>query len=308
MSVNNFRKNSKFQNDSKIFSLSGNLEPLKESLLKRGWTECKNIESPCQFVWTQKKYFNVESSNGISPTLVNRIQRRKLFDFTMKEGLKNCAEDYQNSVETPRTHIIEDAESKEIFLVDVTLTKSISFLKFLNSIDLRSALSASSSLCLIEFVNYAKNVIKLMENIKNHEDIDEDLSLNLPKHYLRMIPAILKNKKKFKLMENFEQDTLKSEIEKTLKSVEEIWPERRYDALESLWIIKPANGSCGKGIMLKNSEEEVLKIVKSKFNRKFIIQKYIGELVDGQQKFHNLILELYKYFYRATFPNSQYQI
>lgn len=62
-----------------------------------------------------------------------------------------------------------------------------------------------------------------------------------------------------------------------LDKLQTIWPFLHMDGLMNIWILKPVNSSQGVGIHMCRTLNYILNVVKNNPNRRYIIQKYIGE-------------------------------
>lgn len=54
----------------------------------------------------------------------------------------------------------------------------------------------------------------------------------------------------------------------------EMWPSRKYDGTENVWLLKPTNSSQGQGIVVTNNEKFIVDQLR-RHKKKFVIQKYI---------------------------------
>lgn len=286
------KTNSKLSKSSKVFAVFTKFEPIRKSLTDRGWTEngdkyYVNLSENSQgFIWNPRSYKISEGAG--TKVIVNRIKRTQHLDFTSKVGLKYCAENYQwnclgqgTNLFIPRSHFITDHDSLLNFLEDIKLTKSISFLKFLHTNrDFQSLFSDFGAISFLECVNFAIKVIKFHKKVKQNNVIDHKIPHPKSEKHFSTFDTIMIHNGKFKTINDIELFAeIKASIEDALVKVVKIWPERKYDGMKNLWIIKPIGGSCGQGISLMNKEEDILKVTKKRFSQNYIIQKYMGKLV-----------------------------
>lgn len=56
-------------------------------------------------------------------------------------------------------------------------------------------------------------------------------------------------------------------------------PQSRVDGMRNIWILKPGDKSLGRGIVLKNSLNDILHKVNqaAKEGMQYVVQKYIGK-------------------------------
>lgn len=65
----------------------------------------------------------------------------------------------------------------------------------------------------------------------------------------------------------------------TLKEMIQCRPESRGDGMRNVWILKPGDKSLGRGIVLKNSLNDILAKINQAAREcmQYVVQKYIGE-------------------------------
>jgi len=65
-----------------------------------------------------------------------------------------------------------------------------------------------------------------------------------------------------------------------LDQIESLRPDYRWDGSRNLWILKPGYQSRGIGIVIRSSLDEILQWTSNNQNKKYIVQKYIGEFTE----------------------------
>lgn len=309
----------KAKTEKKIFMFIGGYETVRQILLDRGWIEkiskseqlayippserlimsgmMKNL--PFYFIW-QPRNRPVQPLHvqNVMP-YVNSISRQRLLDFTTKDGLDNCAQNYHwyhvdgiTDLNYQRSHIMVDKATKDEFCEDFRRTALIGFLTFLNeSQDFLSFFKKSADLST-ECVEFAIQKLELLIRLDHHEDLDSsqllDLCIKFPKNqndFLINMRQVMNGTRKFKLESYYLVEMLKSQVFQCCELIKEHWPFVKYDGHNNLWIAKPIGQSSGTGVVVMNDETKILNLI-STSAKKFVVQKYIERpLIIHQRKF-----------------------
>ena len=298
--------------EKKIFTVIGGsqFDLLRFLLKSRGWIEKIvndgkknktkfNVESamvqdyPSYFVWLPRNHDDIEVRTEKS-SWISRIPKHPTYDFTRKDGLKRCQDEVQwhylkgiSDLNSPRTFTLHDQLGRQEFEQEFKFTSAMSFLTFLNfHKDFPSLFSERGSISN-DLIDCALLQINLMLKVKRHEDIDfsscncskcsQWFNAKLFKNFQEQAENVMKNGKLFKWQTNFSMEELKKKFQRTLLEVYHYWPQRVYDGYRNIWVLKPYEASCGKGICLMDNYQEILDLVADE-NYNFIAQKYIGEV------------------------------
>lgn len=298
----------------KIFTIISGYEPLRQSLLNRGWIEkipdlrlmlitptteryvlallLKN--RPVHFIW-QTHSKPVENNFNLTP-LINSIHREPIMDFTSKDGLNNIAKNFQwhhidglTNLNYQRSHVMLDKTSRDEFIEDFRRTAFSSFLIFLNNHlnDFDSLFTTEKNTILTECIEFSIQKIELLIMIENHDDLDTshlfDVCAKFPKHQKEMlnnIRQITNGTRKFQFHSEFLIEICKAQVKDCVEKMMNQWSHLKLDGCFNVWILKPIGQSSGFGVTVMNNEEKILREVQSLPSRTFIVQKYLGEFID----------------------------
>ncbi|XP_070496210.1 tubulin glycylase 3B-like [Chironomus tepperi] len=304
--------------EKKIFIIIGKYEAIRKGLIDRGWLE-KVLEnqmmyilpsserlliasflknSDYNFIW-QPKLRPIKTDEA-KKHIVNSIIRQRIYDFTTKDGLKNCVDSFPwNCISGvtelnyyPRTHILIDKSEKDDFFEDFRQIAFISFIKFLNSFENISELFSIAGSIPLESIDFAIQKIELLFKIEEHEDIDMsrifDACAKYPKDQrkvLNHIHQMINGNRKFILVDQsiIEQYTI--DIKSCAIEIEQRWPHLKYDGYTNTWIFKPIGSSSGNGIILENNVHRMREFLSTNAYKTFLIQKYIERpmLIHGKK-------------------------
>jgi hypothetical protein len=306
--------------ERKIFTVIGSgshYEVLRFLLKSRGWIEkvvdnsAKKVQRklnkndsiasmmvqqcPSNFVWLPRAYDGEKFIISCRHALCNRIVRSPTWDFTRKDGLKNCCDnshwhciDGISELKSPRTFLLNEYLGRIEFCDEFKFTSATSFLAFLNfSKDFSSHFSESGTISsdLIEFaLSYIEmalneNIDENIDSINNFKQRHKSLKLELSfEKHQEQFDLIIKccDGSKFKWNTKVSIEKLKHRIRRTMATIYCRWPDRIYDGHRNIWILKPCDGSCGKGIELMNNHHKILNHVEKHPECNYIVQKYIG--------------------------------
>lgn len=260
--------------------------------LKRADVESMMVQDqPCHFVWLPRRY--VDSDLNIHPSaLRNRISRHS-HDFTRKDGLKHCRDDSHwhfeegtSELSTPRAFTMHEPTSRVEFDAEFEFTSATSLLSLLSSIHDFSSMFSERGTVSSAVIEFALQHVEMVLHIRRHEDIDtinnslfdkrpRDSDSKRFEWFERQFDDIAKHRLKFKWSTEVPIERLKMRIHKTVAEVRRVWPERIYDGCRNVWVVKPYEGSCGRGVCLMDNRRQILDYVQH-HECNFIVQKYIG--------------------------------
>lgn len=304
-------------NGKKIFTIIGGYDILRQSLVGRGWIEkLLDIEvnrcvvneklisqagedydakrmvlshlvksSPTYFIW-QPKHFDGIPYNVNYP-FRNRINRMRTFDFTVKEGLHNLAENIQwhiiedlTELNYPRSYLLMDHYQREHFLNEFRRSLISCFLNYCN--DYFDIIFSKNGPVSSELIFNSLHRMEQYIKIKQDFYIDSDkMSHNMTFAELtKDIHYVVHLDKKIRYPEyydNVAMDKLKATIEATALEITANWPDSKYDGHNNIWILKPINRSRGIGVVLMRDVEKMFDHVIRHNENKYIVQKYVGK-------------------------------
>jgi tubulin monoglycylase TTLL3/8 len=296
----------KAKSEKKIFLILGRYDAIRRCLLLRNWlekvpddqlvyitpaTERLTIAMllkphPFHFTW-QPRNRPIRCNDSIKP-FINSIKRQNSLDFTAKDGLTNCASNFQwNFIENvtdlnyPRTFVLSDKQTKDEFAEEFRRTAFTSFISFLNTrINFDDFFSEKGDIST-ECIEFCIQKLELLLKINNHDDIDTsrvfDICAKFPRNQKKILlemKQIISGTKKFNLNNDVTVDNLKSQVKICATKILEKWPYLKYDGHKNIWILKPIGWSSGSGVVLMNDEEKIKNVVSSS-SISYVAQKYI---------------------------------
>jgi hypothetical protein len=305
-------------NNKRIFTIVGSFDIIRQSLIARGWiekvpeSESSKIvinekvisetatdydtlrlvlsqlvrSSPTYFIW-QPKHYDGFLVNVHHPYR-NRINRMRFFDFTLKEGLHNLAENIQwhiieglTELTYPRSFLLMDLYQRDYFLQEFRRSLITSFILFVH--ENFDSVFASDGTIPIEVVFNSLQRIEQYVKVKQHLTIDQDRMNNHStfNEISKQIELVVHEGKKIKMpsyIEGISLQKLKENVKIATAEIHVYWPDSIYDGHFNLWILKPINRSRGFGIVILRDVEKIFEHVVRHSENKYIIQKYIGEL------------------------------
>lgn len=302
-------------NSKKIFTVIGGFEVIKQSLMQRGWierlldfpsrkvtvdektiaqtSECFDMQrtvlsqlvrsSPIYFIW-QPKYFDGIPLN-ISYPFRNRVNRLRTFDFTLKEGLHNIAENIQwhiienvSELNYPRSYLLMDLYQRDYFLQEYRRTLITSFLVFLNDFEHLKDLFSDDGQISIELIYNCIQKVEYQIKVKQNVYIDSEKLINSVTftEMSKQIEQITTFRKRFRITDyGFSIDKLKTNIKIVVAEIHIYWPDSKYDGHKNIWILKPINKSRGYGVVLMKDPDKMFEHVQRHTENKYIVQKYV---------------------------------
>lgn len=244
---------------------------------------------PSFFIWQSKGQPDMFSE--VKP-FRNRVRRSKLLDFSTKVGLVGCAEqerwfreDGVCGMSYPRFYRLgaNSMEERTAFIEDYHQTQACCLLRYIKEhspadvIDLENGGVASST------IDFALNKVKSMIRQNQHYSIDDaHVKMQTPaeivenKTFMVESAKVLHMHHKFKVNERVMSE-YKRLATQYIDQVEGIRRDFRWDGCRNLWILKPGYQSRGIGIVIRSCLDDILQWTSNNQNRKYIVQKYIGE-------------------------------
>lgn len=227
-------------NSKKVFSIVGDFEIIRQSLLTRGWIEkildipaCKipidekmiretktDIgkarfvlsqlvkSSPIYFIWHPKNY---GIPLNINFPLRNRINRLRTSDFTLKEGLHNITENIQwhiieniSELNYPRSFLLMDLYQRDNFLHEFRRTMITSFIFFLNDCEKFESLFSEDAMIPVDLIYQSINALQLNIKLKQNLCIDLETtpSISTFNDLAKQIDLVVNQRKKIKYPEH----------------------------------------------------------------------------------------------------------
>ncbi|KAL7037484.1 hypothetical protein ACKWTF_009250 [Chironomus riparius] len=308
----------KAKSEKKIFIIMGRYEAIRKGLVDRGWLE-KVLDNQMMYIppsserlliasllrntdfnliWQPK--FRPIKTDEAKKHIVNSIFRQRIYDFTTKDGLKNCVDSFSwNCIEGvtelnyyPRTHILNDKASKDEFFEDYRQTAFIGFIKFLSSVEKFSELFSIAGNVPLESIDFTIQKIELLLKIDNHEDIDMsrifDACAKYPKDQRKILTYIhqmINGNRKFVLVDPLIIQQYLVDIKVCADEIEHRWPHLQYDGYNNTWIFKPLGNSSGNGIILENHFQRIREMLSINAYKTILVQKYIERpmLIHGKK-------------------------
>lgn len=297
--------------EKKVFTIIGGsqFDLLRLILKSRGWIE--NIENrnnnkktkvdieslmvqgqPSFFVWLPRNHHGITVST-VQSSWISRMSRQPAFDFTRKDGLKRCQDEirwhYQKGISdlnSPRTFTMHDYLGRQEFEKEFKFTSATGFLAFFNFHHDFSSLFSERGTMSRDSIDCALQHVESVLKFQRHEDIDTSADLCCNKFYdpfhakrfkqfQDQANDVMKNGKYIKWDTNLPIEKLRMKIQRTVAEVYHYWPQMMYDGYRNIWVVKPYEGSCGKGVCLMNDHCNILKHVIDE-DCSSIVQKYIG--------------------------------
>lgn len=315
-------------NNKRVFMVIGNFDVIRQSLIGRGWieklpnTEANKIvineevisetvgcydttrmvlsqlvkSSPTYFIW-QPKHYDGFLINVHHP-FRNRVNRMRFFDFTLKEGLHNLAENIQwhiieglTELTYPRSFLLMDLYQRDYFLQEFRRTLITSFISHIH--DKFDSVFSHDGTVSIDIVFNCLHRLEQYVKIKQHYCIDMDkINNNIAyNEVLKQIEFVLHEEKKIKIpdpKDGISMQKLKENVKIATAEIHVYWPDSIYDGHFNLWILKPINRSRGFGVVVMRDVEKIFDHVVRHNENKYIIQKYIGEKIDKKINLNKL--------------------
>ncbi|CAF1462352.1 unnamed protein product [Adineta steineri] len=243
-------------------------------------------------VWTVQATYDTSTLN--KDQMVNHYERNGC--LTTKVGLcsslkslpwfhSGCADEFY-----PRCYKLTHDDERTAFIDDYRLTACISFLKLVRNRckgTIEPNINASLDMSLSQpslqkvpstFTQFALEKVEQFTLARDHEDIDikqnsqKDSTEEQWKKFIEQFYAASHS-----YAEIDDMKTYLNRIEKCLKNVEEHWPQYNIDGTRNIWISKPGAMSRGRGIVVYDRLDDMLKLCTSTVSdkAKFIVQKYI---------------------------------
>lgn len=316
-------------NNKRVFTVIGGFDVLRQSLIGRGWIEkipdvdAKKIildekvisetvgnydttrmvlsqlvkSSPTYFIWQPKHYEGFLIN--IHHPYRNRINRMRFFDFTLKEGLHNMAENIQwhiiedlTELNYPRSYLLMDLYQRDYFQQEFRRSLITSFIFFVN--DNFDSLFTEDGTMSVEIIFNCLQRVEQYVKAKQHLCIDmnkmnNSISFNEISRYIEMIVHEEKKFKKPDISEGISLQKLKENVKIATAEIHVYWPDTTFDGHFNLWILKPINRSRGFGVVVMRDVEKIFDHVIRHVENKYIVQKYIGEFnIVSKYKWHNI--------------------
>lgn len=303
-------------NNKRVFMIIGGFDVLRQSLIGRGWvekipevdankiiidekiiSECAGSydtlrmvlsqlvkSSPTYFIW-QPKHFEGFLVNVHHPYR-NRVNRMRFFDFTLKEGLHNLAENIQwhiiedlTELTYPRSFLLMDLYQRDYFLQEFRRSLITSFIFFVND-NFDDLFMHDGNISINVIFNCLERIEQYVK-VKQHLTIDAEKTNNVItfNEISRIIELIVHEDRKIKMpdyTEGISMLKLKEKVKIATAEIHVYWPETLYDGHSNLWILKPINKSRGFGVVVMKDVEKIFDHVVRHVENKYIVQKYIG--------------------------------
>lgn len=244
---------------------------------------------PSFFIWQSKGQPDLFSE--VKP-FRNRVRRSKLLDFSTKVGLVGCAEqerwfreDGVCGMSYPRFYRLgaNSMEERSAFIEDYHQTQACCLLRYIKEhrasdmIDLESGAVNSST------IDFALNKVKDIIRQNQHYSIDDArVKMQTPAEIVEIKTFMVQSSKVLHTHSKFlVNEKVMSEYKRlATQYIEQIEAVRRdfcWDGCRNLWILKPGYQSRGIGIVIRSCLDDILQWTSNNQNRKYIVQKYIGE-------------------------------
>nr|XP_014273460.1 uncharacterized protein LOC106679052 isoform X3 [Halyomorpha halys] len=209
---------------------------------------------------------------------------RDLFPFLYQKGFID--------VKTPRTYEVRCLEDMKYFTKQYRINACISLMrKFVTSMEptSRVQLFGEDGTVPLDCVDFAVQRVVEMIRYHQHADIDEwhfsvvseeDWNVFIYRFY-----DVVHQDAKFQINhQNINIPKLTYACEKLSAIFEKYFPDTKHDGHRNLWIVKPSNGSCGRGVKVFKRLNEIQQYCKP--TNSYVIQKYIeNPLLIYQTKF-----------------------
>ncbi|XP_076625727.1 tubulin glycylase 3A-like isoform X2 [Colletes latitarsis] len=294
-------------NEHKIFVIYSTFPVLRKPLSKRGWIEKRSIRRmlsmspemseagletiekllrcPADFIWYTTKRAAVRADER---TIVNKFSGCY---FTSKvdmcNNLENVSWFYEpgvSNIQFPRCYNVYQPAQIEEFVQDFYITACMGILKwflFLTSVAGPNATWSSNGSVPIYAILFALERCTDYISVCSHEDIDRrgrvEVSNSDWNQFLTWYDRFLHKREVLQKSDGIDIEELVPYTAKTLKDMIQCRPQSRIDGMRNVWILKPGDKSLGRGIVLKNSLNDILAKLNQSTNEcmQYVVQKYI---------------------------------
>ncbi len=275
---------------SKIFSIYEKrkmIEPLRNELLARGWSE-KILEdsSPSlpKFVWLARSNNVVIDGSPI----VNRLTMEPLRNFCYKDVLIDYGREAMSNkkivLNMPRTYKLFSNERKE-FIENYRLTAYSSFIRYLHATGHKTfSEEGTINSTWIDFAIEKLESKIATDDKKKSESKIGSLELKAAQRnddhefekFKKVYQSVVKYKSKINAT-GTDTKKLLHECNVIYRKCKKTWKDFEKDGFYNLWLLKPARRSLGIGIKLFDEDFDILSYAKDNANMKYLVQKYVGE-------------------------------
>lgn len=262
------------------------IEPLREALLERGWTEQVDEDSPIL-----PKLFWLSRSNGVviegSP-IVSRLRLVARKNFCFKDVLVDYDRSQPNhgknvDLNMPRTFKLFSGERNE-FVEDYRLTAYASFVRYLHATGTKTF--SDTGKISTKWISYAIEKLEaaIASRNKDMETNVDAVKLSKAKidkefeKFKKIYQSVVKFKSKIDARSANKKQLL-DQCSVIYSKCVKVWKDFETDGFYNLWLLKPARGSLGNGIKLFDEEIDIFSYAKDNERMKYLVQKYIGKHV-----------------------------
>ncbi|XP_076179903.1 tubulin glycylase 3A-like [Ptiloglossa arizonensis] len=293
--------------EHKIFVIYGTFPVLRKPLGRRGWMEKRSIRRmlsmspemseagletiekllrcPADFVWYTTKRVVMRTDDK---TIVNKFSGCY---FTSKVDMCNNLENvcwfYEagvSNIQFPRCYNVYQPAQIEEFVQDFCITACMGILKwflFLASVAGPNATWSTTGTVPMRAILFALERCTDYISVCSHEDIDrpdrETVSNSDWNQFLAWYERFLHKREILEKRDGIDIEELVPYTANTLKDMIQCRPQSRIDGMRNVWILKPGDKSLGRGIVLKNSLNDILNKINqaTKECMQYVVQKYI---------------------------------
>ncbi|UJR37974.1 hypothetical protein I4U23_030656 [Adineta vaga] len=153
----------------------------------------------------------------------------------------------------------------------------------------------ASKLVPLSYIEFALKTVNDYTLSREHEDIDINQTSQVDttdeqwSHFIEQFYVASHSNGDIEKMENY-----LSRIDEALNNVEQHWAQYHIDGTRNIWILKPGAKSRGRGIVVYDRLEDILKLCSSTLTKdgKFVVQKYI----ERPLLIHNIKFDIRQWF------------
>lgn len=244
---------------------------------------------PVWFLW-HPRHMQLNTFDAVLP-FKSRMRRAQQRDFTLKDGLVNCARE-QPSLQCPRSYRLYGPGETDEFMKDFRFTGCTSLLGFLvagirpNGVNDRFADDGTISGKCVDFA--MERIRERLRTMRNGE-IDgaaKQLDTFVWREFFRDYHATVREGAKFvrpaapspsktAIAKPNQHERRNSEWLALWHQCRRAWPHLDTDGTHNMWLMKPAGQSRGTGIFVMQDNLRMCEIAAQNPAKRFIAQKYL---------------------------------